>query len=198
MAFRLYIVPAVVTGSGENTDRTVKYFNTMGLRFAAMDYGLNNLFLVAADLLPADDAAITANADVFAFPFNLATTVGGGNVTSAQNALEAALIPAQWVNGSMVWSQIARTVAGMFQFMQRLAQFLSPILGPNPVIDSSSKLNAQFGSLPSNIQQAILGACTSLGYSTANIQSNTQLRAILKDLADQWGAKPFQLNEFQF
>jgi len=159
-----------------------------------MDYGFQPLFLVAADLTPAQDSAVTANTDVFAFPANLATAVGGGGVTAAQNALEAALIPAQWVNGSMLWSQVARIIAGMFQFMQRL----NGILGNAVVIDASAKLNAQWQTVPVDDQSAVLEAAQSLGYNTSFIQPTTQLRAILKTFADAWGNTPFRLGNFVF
>jgi len=193
MAFRLYIVPQVFGSMEGQTARVPKYFFP-NFRWAGMDYGFQPIYLVAADLAPADDAAIIANSDVVAFPFDLATTVGGGQaLTNARNALEAALIPAQWVAASSTWSEVARTVAGMFQFMQRL----NFVLGNTVVIDTSAKLNVQWSSIPTDTQNAIISAAQSLGY-TFNPQPNDQLRTLLKNLADQWGSRAFQLNEFSF
>lgn len=188
MAYRLYIAPAIGAGTMTNPRRP-KYFT--GLPYAAFDYGFQPLFLVASDLSVADDAAIVANADVFAFPFNLAPNLTNNQVTSASTAFETAFIPAQWVNASQTWRQVARTVAGMFQFMQRLHGVLGSVI----VIDQSTKLNVQFNSLDPVIRQGILDAAASLGYST-NIAGNTQLRQVLKDLADQWGEKEFIFDRF--
>ena len=193
MAFRLYITPVTGSGTTPRDPRRPAYISDLGVRWAGMDYGAQPIYLVAADLTSADDASVTAHADVFAFPFDLGGSVGGGNVTTAQNALEAAFIPAQWVNGAMQWGQVARTVAGMFQFMQRLNFYL----GNEVVIDTSAKLNIQWQTLPSNIQQAIINAAASLNY-VFNPQPTDQLRALLKNLADQWGNRAFQLNEFSF
>jgi hypothetical protein len=192
MAYRLYITPAIGGGTGIQDPRRPKYFS--GFRWAGMDYGFQPLYLVAADLLPADDAAIIANADVFAFPFNLDVTLSGGQANSARDAFELVFIPAQWVNATLTWRQIARTVAGMFQFMQRL----NFTLGNTVLIDDSTKLNVQWSAVPVNIQTAMLQAAADLGYNTSFISPNTQIRIILKEFADQWGARPFNLNEFTF
>ena len=190
MAFRLYIVPEQSIILQGEPARFPKYFSPFP--WNGFYYGFQPIYLVASDLAPADDAAIVANADVFAFPFNLTPTVGGGNVQAARNALEAALIPAQWVSGTTTWRQVARMVAGMFQFMQRLWALLGDVV----LIDSSTKLNVQFSSLPANVQAAILQAAADLGYSTANIQANTQVRAILQDMGAQWGTKEFHFGGF--
>ena len=193
MAYRLYITPALGIGTRDDPRRPA-YISDFPVSRFSMDYGFQPIFLTAADLASADDAQVTAHPDVFAFPFDLTTNVGGGNVTSAQNAFEASLIPAQWVNGAMQWSQVARTVAGMFQFMQRL----NGVLGNEIVIDTSAKLNVQWSSVPANYQSAIIGAASSLNYDTSFIQPTTQLRAILKSFADQWGNRSFVMGPYNF
>jgi hypothetical protein len=198
MAIRYYITPTVAAhGFGRTPKYIIEYIFQFGVPWGGMDYGFQPIYLVAADLSAAQDAAVVANSDVFAFPFNLTTSVGGGNVTSAQTALETALIPAQWVNGAMVWRDVARIVAGMFQYMIRLQVVHAARTGGNTlIVDTSAKLNVQFGTLPVEIQGDILNAAQSLGYSTAGITSTTQLRAILKLLADQWGNETFHLGPF--
>jgi hypothetical protein len=204
MAFRLYITPAIGNGNSNEpqpwTNTTgpyrPKYFD--GLRYSGIHYGFQPTYLVGADLPGATDTAIAANADVFAFPFNLQATLSNAQATNARAAFAAALIPEQWVNASMLWLQVARTVAGMFAFMRRLAAVIAARTGqPVVFIDASSKLNIQFGSLPVENQQDILAAASSLGHSI-NVAPNTQLRQVLKDLADQWASTPFPMNEFTF
>jgi hypothetical protein len=194
MAYRLYIVPVIGTGVLSDPRRPKYISDIAGLTWAAMDYGFQPLYLAAADLTLTDDAAVIANGDVFAFPFDLTPNLNQGQVNSAKTAFELALIPAQWVSASNTWHDVARIVAGMFQFMQRL----NAILGNIILIDSSTKLNIQWSSIPSNIQTAIIDSATSLGYDTSFIQATTQLRTILKSLSDQWGDKTFVLNLFTF
>jgi len=184
-------VPALGTGTISDPRRP-KSFD--GLRFAGMDYGFQPLYLVAADLPGATDSAITANSDVFAFPVDLNPTLTSGQVNSARSALEAVFIPAQTLSPQDTWRGAARMVAGMFQFMQRLQN----IWGNTVVLTDGAQLNVQFGSLPADLQAAVLTTAESLGYATDSITSTTQIRAILKSMADAWGTKPFQLNEFTF
>lgn len=189
--FRLYITPAEGDPFSEQGQHP-KYFGALpGWR--GFYYGFQPTYLIAADLTPAQDAAVIANTDVFAFPFDLTGTVGGGNVQNARTALEAALIPAQAINGQNTWLEVARLVAGMFQFMQRLRG----ITGPTTLIDTSAKLNVQWGSIPVDPwQTAILAAAASFGYDTTFIQNNTQLRTIIDNFGRQWGNKQFQFGEF--
>jgi hypothetical protein len=189
MAFRLYIVPAIGSGTPINPRRP-KYFD--GFRYSGMDYGFQPIFLVAADLTAPQDAAIVANADVLAFPFDLDTAISGGAINTTRNAHEALLIPLQTVPATN--RLLARYDGGLFQYMQRL----NVILGNEALIDNSAKLNVQWQSIPANVQTAALEAAQSLGYDTSFIVGTTQLRAILKVWADAWGAQPFRLNEFSF
>ena len=188
MANRLYIVPAI--GTGTVTDRRrPKYIADQGFTWGGMDYGAQPIFLVGANLTPAQDAAIVANADVTAFPFDLTTNVGGGGVQDARAALEAALIPAQFVNGAMSWNQVARTVAGMFQFMQRLAFYLNNEV----ILESTDHLNVQWQNVPARIQQGILDTAQSLGYDASFISPTTQVRALIENFSNQWGDKGFSV-----
>jgi hypothetical protein len=199
MAYRLYIVPSeTVTQEGEPL-RIAKYFHPRSTSpltvspWLGMYYGFQPIYLVAADLAAADDANIAGQTDVDALPFDLSPTVGGGNVQAARAALEAALIPAQWVNGQMTWLTVARMVAGMFQYMQRVYA----ITGPQLMLDSSAKLNAQWSQIPVDPwQNAILAAANSFSYDTSFIRSNTQVRVILQNFAQDWGSVPFYFGQF--
>jgi hypothetical protein len=194
MAFRLYIVPAIV--HPQLNTRFPKHFTAIS-DWAGMDYGHNPTFLVAADLTPAQDTALVANADVFGFPFNLDTGISGGAITSVRNIHEAFLIPAQVIPAT--YRLMARYDAGLFQFMGRLAAVIAARTGTNEVvIDTAAKLNVQFGTLPVENQGDVLEAASQLGYDTSFIVSTTQIRAILKVFGDAWGNESFRLNTFIF
>lgn len=192
MAFRLYLVPQIGTGDARD-QRRAKYISALGVPYTAMDFGFQPVFLVAADLSPANDAAVVANADVFAFPFDLQATISGGAVNQRKTRLEDFFIPGDGVTNGMTEQACARYVAGLFQFMQRL----NFVLGNEVFVDTLAKLNIQWSTVPIDpYQNAILQTAQSLGYDTSFIQSNTQVRAILKNFADQWGAKPFHFGAF--
>ena len=191
MAFRLYIVPEIGTGTGRDPRRP-KYFD--GKRWAGMDYGFQPVFLVAADLTGPEHTTLVANADVIAFPADLTGNLTAGQVTTARDACEQIFIPGGWINTSLTWREVARTVAGMFQFMQRL----NIVWGNNRLIDVTEHMDREFQSLSAGLRTALLASATSLGYSSAGLQPTTTVRAILKNLADQWGDQTFRLNEFSF
>jgi len=190
VADRLYLTPAIGSGTREDPRRP-KYFD--GLRYSGMFYGFQPWYLVGANLTTQQDADMVGHADVFGFPTNLLLTLSGTTAQQARDVYVIALIPEQWVNAGMSWLAVARTTAGMFQYMQRMYFYLPTTV----LIDDATKLNIQFSSLPANIQQAMTDSAADLGYAIT-IQPNTQVRQILKDMADQWGSKPFVLNEFVF
>jgi hypothetical protein len=152
------------------------------------DYGFQPVFLVAADLTPAQDAAVVANADVFGFPFNLDTNISGGAINATRDTHEAFLIPLQTVPAT--YRLLGRYDGGLFRYLQRVRFYL----GPDLLIDTATKLNIQWSTVPVNpYQNAILQAAQSFGYDTSFIQPTTQVRAILKNFADQWGAQPLKI-----
>src|SRR5262245_36149399 len=118
MAFRLYIVPVI--GAGVKGDpRRPKYFADLDVNWSAMDFGFEPVMFVGADLSPSNDNFIVGQSDATALPFDLAPTLTGGQVNQTQNKLEALNIPAGWVNTSLTWLEVVRTVLGMFTFLQR-------------------------------------------------------------------------------
>lgn len=191
---RLYIVPQI--GGTSNTDpRRAKYIsNLIGVPYAAMNFGFQPCFIVAADLSPANDADVIANADVFAFPFDLAPAMGGAAASTSTFLETSFFIPCNWMTGSTTWLEAARTICGMFQYFQRLHFMLGNVV---PIDGTTNKsLNTPYNAFPVNVQQAIVGAAQSLGYDTSFIQNNTQVRAFLKNFSDQWGSQPFNFGRF--
>jgi len=191
--FRLYIVPAIGTGATKEDARRPKYIFDVATNGAWFDYGYNPTFLCGVDLTPANDAVVVANADVFAFPFNLDTTISGGAVNSRKARLEDFLIPGDGVTNGMTERNCARYVAGLFQFVRKLYG----VLGNEVFIDTSAKLNILWNTIPVNYQNAILTAASMPpANDTSFITATTQLRAILRNFADQWGQERFGFKEF--
>lgn len=190
--WRLYVIPIIGSGSGVADPRHPKYVNEAGLTWSMYDYGQIPWSLCAADVTPAQHGALVANADVTAFPADLATTVGAGLAT-VQAALEAARLPAGWVTAGTSYSVVARTVAGLMQFAQRYTGLTGQELVPSTI-----NLNTQFGSLTAQRQADLTATANSLSYNTAGLQPTTTLRAILKNLADQWGSRGFVLGGLTF
>lgn len=191
MAFRLYLTPAIGTGVFPDARRP-KYFKddlNPPEPWTAMDYGFQPVFIVGSDLSQAGEDFILAQPDVSEFPVDLDVPLSGGEANDAKNMLESFFIAAHWVTASMSWREVARTTLGMFQYFQRL----NAVVGNVVLLDGTSNknLNTQFNAIPANIQSGIHEAARSLGYNSSFITGTTQIRAILKNFADQWGTKPF-------
>jgi hypothetical protein len=201
MAFRLYIVPAIGDGTlpPQPWDDTIgprrpKYIYALPRQIAGLmevgwyDYGWQPIFIVGGDLTVAEDASVVANADVFAFPFDLSVVPTAGARATAIAAYEAVLLPGQnFVVAGVTWVEHGRIIVGCCRFMQAVDQEVALRTGGHlVVIDTSAKLNVQFGSLPAESQTDILTAASKQRLNSSFITATTQVRAILKGFADQW------------
>lgn len=203
MAWRLYTVPMITSGSR----RCIKYFATacgpasaelIGAIANSTHYGASPWALVAADLTGAQHTFLSGQSDVRAAPVNLDNAIGAGALSTVVDYLEAADIPAGWVTAGTTWRALVRNLGGLFQFAQRYAAVASAAGVGTTLIPPGANLNTEWQDIPQARQDAIIAAAASLGYSGDGITATTTARQILKTLADQWGAKPFQLGGMNF
>jgi hypothetical protein len=190
MAWRLYAIPIVGSGSSRLDPRRPAYVVEAGLLWALMDYGSLPTGLVAADVTQAQHDALAAHADVDAFAADLDTALGAAS-TTVRARLEANRIPTQWVTGATTYRELARFVAGLFQFAQRhTALHAEDIIG-------SGALDGRFRDLSAAQQARIQATATSFGY-TLTTSANTPMRDVLTQMSNQWGAQPFYLGGMTF
>lgn len=191
MTWRLYIVPRAGTGAFHDAFRP-KYFNSQDgffaapVKFDSVDYGFEPWVIVGADLSVSDDNAVIAPADCFALPFDLSVNLTAGQVTNVKAKLEAINVPAGWVTTSLKWIEVVRSVLGMFSFMQGLTAALG-----GPLFTGTVTLATTISQLPQITVTALQDTAASFGLSTAGVTGTTTLRATLKNLADQFGEKPY-------
>jgi len=184
---RFYVVPVIGTGADHTDGRRPKHFDSLGAPWNAMDYGAEPVMLVRAEVTAAQDATLTNNADVFALPVNLDTTLTAAEVTSARTVLEALNIPASnWVTTAVTWRQLLRTVAQMMQFFQRL----NAVQGNTRLFGGTITLTTRWNQLNVAQQSALSQAASSMGFSTTALTGSSNFRAMLKVMADQWGNRP--------
>lgn len=173
MAFRLYLVPKVLDVDVYKP----KYFadGTISGSWPGVDY--DDWYLMGADLSGADEAVLTAQSDVTALPADLSATLTAGQVAAVQTKLEAANIPAGWVDTSYTWLRVVRTVVGMIQFTQRFkGRHHARLLG------GAITLNSTVGDLSVNVRQKLQEAAESLDLDVSGVTLSTTLRAMLKQL----------------
>lgn len=189
---RYYVLP--MESSADGLYRGPAYFrwrfdpNPPGIDcpWGIIDYGVINTAVLCADIPQADHDGLVTHTDVYAFTENLDATMPQGEQTALTSFLEADFVPAtNWLTGVLTYRQVLRTVTAMCLFMQRLSY------GPegNPM-NWGITLNTQWRNLSAARKTAITSAFTSLGYSTSFIGNNTTMRQLIKNAADQWGAKP--------
>ena len=189
MAIRFYILPIEVV---ENR-RGPKYFKWrfdpdppgIDCPWSMKDYGSIDQAVLVADIAAADHAALVLNADVMALPLNLDSNMNAGAVNTAKTFLEAAGVPAGWVNAGVTYRSVLRTVTALFLFMQRV----TAILG-RPVTVTQAGLNTQVGNLPADVRDALAQAADEQGFDRTGITGTTTVRQVLKMMADAWGSTP--------
>lgn len=198
MAFRIYIVPIIGTGA-HGDPRRPKYFTDgtiAAATYGTLTYGTEPRMIVGADLPSGDDVIIVGKPDVLAFPFDLAPTLTGGQVTAVRNALEAANIPAGWVTTADTWANVFRGVAGMCSFLSRYEGVYAEQTGTAApsLFAGGVTLASAFSSLPAAVQTALIATAQDQGISTAGLSGATTLRTILRSMADHYSQMVYNFN----
>lgn len=195
MPFRLYVVPTTTNAKGSIVP---KYFGdgTISATWSANGYGDEPWTVVGADLSNADDATLVAAADVKTLPFDLSPQLTAPQVSNIQTFLENANIPAGWVSTADSWAAVVRGVLGMFAFLQRYAAVYASANGTAApsIFLGGVTLNTTFGSLPVAVRNAMTATATDQGISTSGLAAGTTLRVILRFVADNYSARPYDFN----
>lgn len=195
MTFRLYIVPIIGDGTKGNSRRP-KYFSDLTVDWSAMDYGFEPVMFVGADLSVSDDNFIIGQEDVTALPFDLSPHLTSNQAQVTRGVLEDLNLPSQWVNTTLTWLEVVRTVLGMFSYLQRFSAVYAENTGnaPPSIFSSGVTLNTTFGSLPIAVQTAMIETAEEFGISTVGLSSGTTLRVILKTMADFFEDAQYNFN----
>jgi len=176
-AWHLYVVPYQQTGN----DIDPKYLD--GVNSSCRTYGVQPVFLCAADTNSVLDAAIQAAPDAWRLPDNLDQRVSAGVLSAVQNAMEARNIPSQWVTTLATYRDLLREVNGMFSLLQT---YLGITGQRSLVIGGSVTLNTTMNQLPASVRNNLRNAATQLGVNTSAIAGNTPLREALQIVGEHF------------
>lgn len=195
MATRFYLVPKVGTGQTIEDVYRPKYVrnglgqNVMSGANEVMDYGLEPVYLVAADVTPAEHTALVANSDVTAFPANLDASVGA-NLATVTGKLDAFGVPSEWVTTATMYRQLLRLITRLIQLAQRFHFVANQRLLPSGIT-----LDSTVGSLSAQQRAKLAETIASFPNGTAGaITAGMTLRAALRTLADQIQFTPRMLD----
>jgi hypothetical protein len=188
MSWHIYLIP--IEGTGIDKDgRRPKYMTELGTDWSMIDYGQQPVGLVAADLDVTQAGVLEAHADVSKIPDNLDQSIGGA-LTQVSDALETMNIPAQWITGATSYREVLRALWGFFAFLQRYAEITN---SPAPILSVTTNLNLRLNQLSAAVRQNLKDTALSLGLNIDAVVGTTTLRQMLREIADQWGDRSFQL-----
>jgi hypothetical protein len=174
---RFYIVPKATDA---NNRTRPKYVFAMGLPYTAMDYGLEDTYLVACEPDAAQHTTLAANIDVIAIPAPIDDAIGLTALTTVQNRLEGMHVPAGWVTQNTTYRQVVGLLGKLFVFMQRFHG-----LNLRTFFEAGITLDTRINQLTQAQRNALIDAATDLGLETSAISGSTTIRAALKIVADQ-------------
>lgn len=180
MAIRFYITPKVTVTNGGVSNSRPAHMSELGIKpWSGIDYGKEPLYLIQADVTPAQHTSLTGFSDVFAFPASLTATVGNtATVNAAKTKLEALKLPADWLTTSTTVGEALKTLARFMLLNQRVEGRTGKSL-----FDVSFTPDTTVASLTTNQRNALSGVLTSFGLDTAQVTGTTTLRQILKSAA---------------
>lgn len=190
MAIRFYLIPIEIVDGNKRGPKYLKWRFTenvapLDVLWSGMDFGLEPVMLVQADVTPAQHTTLSGNADVISIPANIDNNITAGALSAVKAALETLNVPAGWVTTGFTYRQVLRMVAGLFQFAQRHHGAHSERL-----FSGGFNMDTQFSALPLAVRQRLIATADSLNYDTSGLSGSNTIRQILKNVADQWGSKP--------
>jgi hypothetical protein len=154
--------------------------------YQSMDYGAEALFLVAADLTPADHTTLTSQPDVIAIPSPIDTNVSAGALPTVQAKLEAADIPGNWVTTAHTYRQVLKAIVRAIAFNQRYNGLnAEKFFSLTDKLGNRITLDTQFNQLTAAEKTKLQNVATDLGLDTSGVVSTTTVRQILINVAGQ-------------
>jgi len=189
---RYYVVPKVDSGGIQGIFPKYTDPGALGVGWnvgpwQAMDYGLENVFMLALNLTAQDHTTLTSQPDVLAVPSPIDANVSALALNTIQTKLEAGNIPADWVTTALTYRQCLSRVLRIITFMQRFRGTFGQLFAGGATLDT------RINQLPVNARTALTQAAQSMGADVSTITGTTLIRAALVIVADQIlpGGLPF-------
>lgn len=180
MALRFYVVPKTGDGQTPATGFRPKYIADLGVSYSAMDYGLEDTFLVGVNVTGAQHTTLAANLDVIAIPLALDDQIGLTALSTVKNRLESLNVPSDWVQQTHTYRDVIRIVGKLFQFMQRFHA-----RQVRRFFESGITLDTRVNQLTAPQRNALTDAASSLNLDTSVVTNTMPLRQALRLLIQQ-------------
>jgi len=186
---RFYLVPKVVrTGGPFGTYISPKYTEPGELgagwdltgRWSAMDYGLEDLFLMGVDVTPEEHTSLNAQTDVIAIPSPITANVSAGALSVVRSRLEGANLPGNWVTTAFTYQQVLAIVGRVVTFAQKYQGMFNA-----PLFASGITMDTQINQLTQLQRQRLQTTANFFGLDYSGVTSTSTMRQVLKLIADQ-------------
>jgi hypothetical protein len=180
VALRFYVVPKIGTGATPTDAIRPKYIGDLAVPWSAMNYGLEETFLVGANVTGAQHTTINGNIDVISIPQNLDSAIGLVALSTVKDRLESLHVPSDWVTSDHTYRDVVRIVGKLFLYMQRFhGQQLTKFF------QSGVTLDTRVNQLTAAQRTAMLEAAQSLGLDTSVATNTMTLRQALRLIVQQ-------------
>ena len=180
MALRFYVIPRVGTGTREEPF-IPSYVKELGItEVGAVDYGLEDTYLVGANVTPEQHSALAENLDVVSIPLNLDANVTLTALPRVQEALEGLHVPSDWVTTNHTYRDVIRVVGKLFKFMQWFNGTHA-----RKFFESEVTLDTRVNQLTQAQRNAILNVATAHGIDTSEVTGTMLLRRVLRIIFQQ-------------
>lgn len=180
MAIRFYVVPKIGDGLTPATAFRPKYISDLGSPYSAIDYGLENTFLVGVEVTAAQNTTLSANIDVIAIPADVDSAIGLTALSTVKSRLESLNVPSDWVTQTHTYRDVIRLVGKLFQYMQRFHARQLRVF-----FESGITLDTRVNQLTAAQRTAMNDAAVSLGLDTSVVTNTMTLRQALRLLGQQ-------------
>lgn len=201
---KLVLIPVEEVSINGMLYRGPEYFNwrfdqnppSIPARASCMDYGFVPYMLCyTPDITQTDYDTLILHADVYAFPDNLDAPVTDPNIDTF---FEGINLPTDWLTPATTYRELLRNTAGMFQFNQRYAGIYAERYGGRHSIFDTATLNTRLRNMTAQEQDVFLATVESFGFNPASVNTNSQLRLLVRQASSYWQDKVFILGGFTF
>lgn len=176
------IVRDVNPRNGSLGPRVPKY--APGGSWQGIDYGLQPVYLFAADVTDPQHSTLIANADVTAFPSNLDNTLGA-NRQAVEDALEGHDLPGQWVTVGLTYRALWRVLVGIAQIANSFDAIRAGAGEDRALFPAGVTLNTQYNAMPVAFRDRLVEAVDALGYDRSSLTGASTMRDLLRTIGGQ-------------
>jgi hypothetical protein len=159
-----------------------------GVAWTWETYKLERMGIVVADVTPAQDTLLTAQANVIKIPALDNTIPSVAVRNQVQTVLETFDIPAQWVVVGMSYRTILRIVLGIFRFHGRLIVLLQ-----RRFWNGTISLDTTVSQLSTNVVTYLQEAANHFGIDYSFVTGTTTIRELFRLMGEHWANTPFSI-----